>query len=99
VECEQQGARGGERQQGKRKVAGFIGMRRPKIWQAGTRRCIGLGLVFESRLPGENGIGLTSGSHNLASKEKKEEIKKGGNNLVSRLEWRVSSVMDQNRFG
>jgi hypothetical protein len=31
--------------------AGFIGARRLGVWQAGMRRCIGLGLVLESRLP------------------------------------------------
>jgi hypothetical protein len=36
--------------------AGFIGARRPGVWQAG--RCIGLGLVLESRLPmGETRLG------------------------------------------
>jgi hypothetical protein len=49
---------------------------------------IGLGLVLESRLPtGENEIGLTSGPHKLASKERKEEVKEGGNDLALRLEW------------
>jgi hypothetical protein len=38
--------------------AGFIGARRPGIWQAGTRRRIGLGLVLESKLPmGETRLG------------------------------------------
>jgi hypothetical protein len=52
------GAHGGERQQGKRKVVGFIGAQRPGIWQARTRRRIGLGLVPESGLPkGETRLG------------------------------------------
>jgi hypothetical protein len=38
--------------------AGFIGARRPRVWQAGTRRRIGLGLILESRLPmGETRLG------------------------------------------
>jgi hypothetical protein len=38
--------------------AGFIGAQRPKVWQAGMRRRIGLGLVLESRLPtGEMRLG------------------------------------------
>jgi hypothetical protein len=34
-----------------------------------------------------NKIGLTSGPHKLGSEERKEEVKEGGNNLASRLEW------------
>jgi hypothetical protein len=46
---------GGGREQGlghrkRRKVVGFIGARRSGIWQAGSRRRIGLGLVLESGL-------------------------------------------------
>jgi hypothetical protein len=38
--------------------AGFIEARRSGVWQAGTRRRIGLGLVLESRLPtGETRLG------------------------------------------
>jgi hypothetical protein len=39
-----------------------------------TRRRIGLGLVLESGLPTEGEIRLTSGFHNLASKERKDEV-------------------------
>jgi hypothetical protein len=44
-----------------------------------TQRRIGLGLVLESGLPTGGEIGLTSGSHNLASKERIEEVTEGGN--------------------
>jgi hypothetical protein len=38
--------------------AGFIGAWKPGVWQAGTRRHIGLRLVLESRLPtGEMRLG------------------------------------------
>jgi hypothetical protein len=41
-----------------RLCAVFIGARRPGVWQAGTRRRIGLGLILESRLPmGETRLG------------------------------------------
>jgi hypothetical protein len=54
VECEQQGARGKARASD----AEFIGARRPSVWQAGTRRRVGLGHVVESRLPtGETRLG------------------------------------------
>jgi hypothetical protein len=36
--------------------------------------------------PREKEIGLTSVPHKLASKDRKEEVKEGGNNLASRLE-------------
>jgi hypothetical protein len=42
---------------------------------------------------------LTSGPYKIASKERKEKVKKGGNVLASRLERRASSVMGRNRFG
>jgi hypothetical protein len=36
----------------------IIGAWKPGVWQAGMRRRIGLGLVFESRLPtGETSLG------------------------------------------
>jgi hypothetical protein len=38
--------------------AGFIGAWRPRVWQAGMRQRIGLGLILESRLPmGETRLG------------------------------------------
>jgi hypothetical protein len=41
---------------------GFIGARRPEVWQAETRQCIMLGLVHESRLPtGETRLGRPAG--------------------------------------
>jgi hypothetical protein len=45
------GGHAGERGTGEMECRGFIGVRRPEIWQAGARRHIGLGLVFEPRLP------------------------------------------------
>jgi hypothetical protein len=47
-----------------------------------------------SGLPTGDEIGLTSGSHNLASKERKEEV----TDKVSE-NGRVSSVKGRNRFG
>jgi hypothetical protein len=44
-----------------------------------TRRRIGLGLVLESGLLTGDGIGPTSGSHNLASNERIEEVTERGN--------------------
>jgi hypothetical protein len=79
--------------------AGFIGVRRPEVWQAGMRRRIELDSSLSPDYPREKEIGLTSGPHMLASKDRKEEVKKGGNDLASRLEWRASSVMGRNRFG
>jgi hypothetical protein len=58
------------------------------------RRRIGLGLVLESGLPTGDEIGLTSGSHNLASKERKDEVME----KVSES-GQASLVMDRNRFG
>jgi hypothetical protein len=58
------------------------------------RRCTGLGLVLESGLPTGGEIGLTSGSYNLVSKERIEEVTERGNE-----NGRASSIMGQNRFG
>jgi hypothetical protein len=57
-------------------------------------RRIGLGLVLESGLPTGGEIGLTSGSHNLASKERIEEVTARENEID-----RASSIMGRNRFG
>jgi hypothetical protein len=56
-EVMEEGARvGGDAGLGLR--ATFIGARKPRVWQAGTRRRIGLGLVLEPRLPmGETRLG------------------------------------------
>jgi hypothetical protein len=62
------GTRRWERGNSKEKGRGFIGARRPEIWQAASRRCIGTGLVPKSGLPTEGEIRLTNGFHNLASK-------------------------------
>jgi hypothetical protein len=59
-----------------------------------TQRRIGLGLVLESGLPTGDEIGLTSESHNLASKERIEVVTERGNE-----NGRASSVMGRNRFG
>jgi hypothetical protein len=59
-----------------------------------TRQHIGLGLVLESGLPTGDEIGLTSGSHNLANEERKEEVTE----KVSK-NGQASSVKGQNRFG
>jgi hypothetical protein len=58
------------------------------------RRRIGLGLLLESGLPTGGEIGLTRGSHNLASKERIEEVTERENKID-----RASSVMCRNRFG
>jgi hypothetical protein len=58
-----------------------------------TRRRIGLGLVLESGLPTGDEIGPTSGSHNLTSKERIEEVTERGSE-----NGRTSSVMGRNRF-
>jgi hypothetical protein len=78
---------------GKKKVAGFIRTRRTEIWQARMRQRIGVGLVLESGLPTGDEIGLTSGPHKLASKERKEEVTE----KVSE-NGRASSVKGRNRF-
>jgi hypothetical protein len=54
---------------------------------------IGLGLVLESGLPTGDENGQTSGSHNLVSKERKEEV----TDKVSE-NGRASLVKDRNRF-
>jgi hypothetical protein len=50
-----------------------------------TRRRIGLGLILESGLPTGDEIGLTSGSHNLTSKENIEEVTERGNGMAERV--------------
>jgi hypothetical protein len=57
------------------------------------RRRIGLELVLKSGLPMEGEIRMTSGFHNLASKERIEEVTERENEID-----RVSSVMCRNRF-
>jgi hypothetical protein len=52
------------------------------IWQVGTRRRIGLGLVLKSGLPTGDEIGLTSGPHKLANKERKEEVMAEPNRII-----------------
>jgi hypothetical protein len=52
------------------------------------RRRIGLGLALRSGLPTEGEIRLTSGFHNLVSKERIEEVTERENEID-----RVSSVM------
>jgi hypothetical protein len=88
------GTRRGERGNSKEKGCGYIGARRPEIWQAASRRRIGMELVPKSRLPTGGETGLTSGSHNLASKERIEEVTERENEID-----RASSVMCRNRFG
>jgi hypothetical protein len=58
------------------------------------RQRIRLGLVLESRLLTGDGIGPTSGSHNLTSKERIEEVTEKENEIDQ-----ASSVMRRNRFG
>jgi hypothetical protein len=48
-----------------------LGHKKKGIWQVGTRRCIGLGLILVSRLPMRNEIRLTSGSHKFAKREER----------------------------
>jgi hypothetical protein len=63
---------GGKRGNRKKKEGrGFIGARRPEIWQAGSRRHIGLGLVLESGLPTGDEIGPTSGAHGLTKRDER----------------------------
>jgi hypothetical protein len=77
--------------QGRSQGAEDLASRDEAAHQAGTHPSVQIA-------HGRNEIGLTSGPHKLASKERKEEVKKGGNDLASRLEWRASSVMGRNRF-
>jgi hypothetical protein len=65
------GGHAGERGTGEKEGHGFIGARRTEIWQAGSRRRIGLILVLESGLPTGDEIGLTSRSHNLTKREER----------------------------
>jgi hypothetical protein len=60
----------------------------------GSRRRIGMGLVPESALLTESEIRLISKFHNLASKERIQEVTEKENEIDQ-----ASSVMRRNRFG